>query len=544
MQELGWRRGKFGILVFLCQVAFIIIFGCLVDYGWDATPVSRRPAMFRDDHAEQQQRNNPNSTGPAVTSDVHLGREKFLVTKTSVESFYAMFQDIHVMIFVGFGFLMTFLKKYGYSAIGMNFLMAAFVLQWSSIVRGFYRLPENNWRIRIDLVSLVCADFTAGTVLITLGVVLGKLSPIQYIVMLMFETVLITVNEWIGYDMFFIKDVGGSITIHLFGGFFGLALARTIHRKQYSDAEFNNLKEGSTLNDLFSLIGTMFLWLFWPSFNACTAVEDGRYRAIYNTYFSIAASVLGAYMVSSFVKHEKFALDIVQNATLAGGVVVGSVCDMYLYPYGALICGFFIGIISALGFNYLSPILDRKLGIHDTCGVNNLHVIPSFVGGILSAIVTACASKELYGSGYYTQFPAHVPPADSAEYAALHAVNPDLKPGLGWTPSVQAGYQLAAMAVTIGIAIGGGIITGLVLRLPIWNTPNANEVFNDGIYWEMPAKFSKEEEAALRDRLDRQERGLPEKEHYTTAAAHGMTRVDVVNGKRLSVVDKHHEHLA
>ena len=31
-----------------------------------------------------------------------------------IADFYSMFQDIHVMIFVGFGFLMTFLKRYGY----------------------------------------------------------------------------------------------------------------------------------------------------------------------------------------------------------------------------------------------------------------------------------------------------------------------------------------------------------------------------------------------------------------------------------------------
>jgi ammonium transporter Rh len=31
---------------------------------------------------------------------------------------------------------MTFLKRYGYSAVGVNLLLAAFVIQWALIVRG------------------------------------------------------------------------------------------------------------------------------------------------------------------------------------------------------------------------------------------------------------------------------------------------------------------------------------------------------------------------------------------------------------------------
>jgi ammonium transporter Rh len=38
---------------------------------------------------------------------------------------YAMFQDIHVMIFVGFGFLMVFLKTNMWTAVGYNYLIAA-----------------------------------------------------------------------------------------------------------------------------------------------------------------------------------------------------------------------------------------------------------------------------------------------------------------------------------------------------------------------------------------------------------------------------------
>ena len=48
-----------------------------------------------------------------------------------------VFQDTHVMIFVGFGFLMTFLRRYGYGAVGFNFLLAALAIQWAILCQGF-----------------------------------------------------------------------------------------------------------------------------------------------------------------------------------------------------------------------------------------------------------------------------------------------------------------------------------------------------------------------------------------------------------------------
>lgn len=49
----------------------------------------------------------------------------------------AGFQDVHVMVFVGFGFLMAFLQRYGFSSLGFTFLLAAFALQWSTLIQGF-----------------------------------------------------------------------------------------------------------------------------------------------------------------------------------------------------------------------------------------------------------------------------------------------------------------------------------------------------------------------------------------------------------------------
>ena len=40
------------------------------------------------------------------------------------------------MIFIGFGFLMTFLSRYGYSSVGYNFFTAIIAAQWYIIVAG------------------------------------------------------------------------------------------------------------------------------------------------------------------------------------------------------------------------------------------------------------------------------------------------------------------------------------------------------------------------------------------------------------------------
>ena len=55
-----------------------------------------------------------------------------------VMKYYAMFQDVHVMIFVGFGFLMTFLHKYTFSSVGLNFFIAALAIQISIFTGAFW----------------------------------------------------------------------------------------------------------------------------------------------------------------------------------------------------------------------------------------------------------------------------------------------------------------------------------------------------------------------------------------------------------------------
>ena len=153
------------------------------------------------------------------------------------------------MIFVGFGFLMTFLKKYGLSAVSLNMLCAVVCLQWATLVYGFFHfhtecpkteegeceasanlpsylsegkdweqcgpggegVPEcsteglTGWqwiapgKMYLNLVdSMLYSDFAAAAVLISFGVVIGKTSPLQLIVMALIEIVVFFGNEVIG----------------------------------------------------------------------------------------------------------------------------------------------------------------------------------------------------------------------------------------------------------------------------------------------------------------------------------------------------------
>ena len=135
-----------------------------------------------------------------------------------VEFYYPMFTDIHVMMFIGFGFLMTFLSHYSYSAIGFNFILCAFTVEWALIMRGYvFDWDASKGRFLIDVQSLSTADFVSASILISMGAVLGQVSPLQLILMAFVEVPLQVVNEWVGTQYFCASDAGESMFVHVFG---------------------------------------------------------------------------------------------------------------------------------------------------------------------------------------------------------------------------------------------------------------------------------------------------------------------------------------
>jgi ammonium transporter Rh len=50
---------------------------------------------------------------------------------------------MQIMVFIGFGCLMTFLRRYSYSAIAFNFFVSAFVIVWAILGIGLFQQVMN-----------------------------------------------------------------------------------------------------------------------------------------------------------------------------------------------------------------------------------------------------------------------------------------------------------------------------------------------------------------------------------------------------------------
>ncbi|KAI9560812.1 hypothetical protein GHT06_011764 [Daphnia sinensis] len=420
---------------------------------------------------------------------VHLGVQEKKSGKNSLPNSYYMFQDVHLMMFIGFGYLLMLMKNSDRRSITLYFLVVAISLQWGTLCYGFFRTVKG--KIYLDIDSLLNADFACAGVLISCAAVSEFVTPLQLMFMALLEIAFSSTNKWIGSVVFQASDIGSSMFIHAFGAYFGLAVSFILYRRTAYCVNRQSSRKNEAndpIRSTFSAsIGTMFLWILWPSFNACLAKGDAeQFRAIINTYYSLSASCVTAFAVSSLVANcfmcaenssrQKFNMDVFQNSTLVGGVVIGTSADMMINIWGAMIIGGLAGAGSVFIDRFSAKhIIDRVSGIRDAWRVNTLHGMPGILAGLIGAVVSAAATKEDYGFSLYRQFPARSPLNSSSEFLKIEYYNLRIDPGVERTASQQAGYQIAALVVTLVIAIVGGLGTGTVLLLPFFRQPVLSE---------------------------------------------------------------------
>lgn len=292
---------------------------------------------------------------------------------------------IHIMamLIVGFGFLMVFVKKYGRSTLTATYLLV-------SLSIPLYFLKESYFGNAAGIIDkFILAEFAAASLLICAGAVLGRMKMHQYLLLGLLFVPCYALNEWIvlngglGLITGKVVDTGGSIVIHAFGAIFGLAVAATMTTLK----EYETAIECDDTSDRYALLGSMVLWVFWPSFCAAlVAPADVPHTAV-NVVMALCASTLATYVASVALRGKMSAADIA-NATLAGGVAIGSTCDIAT-PGTAFVIGILAGVISTFGFAVLQKKLTDMTKAVDTCGVTYLHGLPGLLGGFAALAVVS-----------------------------------------------------------------------------------------------------------------------------------------------------------
>jgi ammonium transporter Rh len=176
------------------------------------------------------------------------------------------------------------------------------------------------------------------------------------------------------------------------------------------------------------MIGSLVLWLFWPSFCSAVVPPEQVAATAVNTILALCGATASTFLLSAYFNKGKVAIGDMANAALAGGVAIGATCNVVNAPT-ALMIGALAGALCVFGYAVVQAKITKAFKIVDTCGVHNLHGMPGLLGGLAAIVVI---------------------------------------PGI-------AKAQFAGIVFTVVLALSGGLAAGFLLRL----AGTKNEVYED-----------------------------------------------------------------
>ena len=345
----------FGII----QIIFIFLLGFYFDWDKDS--------------------NMPNKT------DINF------LAKEEIKNKYRYFQDMTIMLFLGFGFLRSFLKHHSWSSIIITLISGVLsfefalicLITWGSIfqhewVSGYYKLD-----------FFFDALYVTGSYIISMGSYFGKLSFPQYFVMIFLQTIFSSMNYLLIRQSLKVMDIGGTITVHLFGAVFGCLFSIISYCNKNEIERINTSPHiGFDHNsNLFALFGSLIIIPLWPSFNTALVEANQKYRGIVNTYFSIGGSIIGTFLMSPLLNNKKFKVEDLIYASFPGAIVIGGCCHIIKEYYLCIFFGIISSVFTILAkFLFYEKIKINNRGYHDTSKVLFYHGIPAILGGIISSI--------------------------------------------------------------------------------------------------------------------------------------------------------------
>ena len=370
---------------------------------------------------------------------------------------YGLLRDMNIMVFIGFGTLHSILRRSSWISISINMLILSFSIQLSLFFNFLWKnafKDKSEWEESFDFLYLMKAIFTSSSVLITLGSVLGKLSIIQYVIMAIFETILCSLNYQLCEEKLKIYDYGGSLYIHTFGAIFAIAVSTVLFCSSKVKLAFqnnNHLNKSNYFSNLTTFLGIIILLCFFPSFNSALAendkeIKEMREKGRINTYYSLLGSVMGSFITSGLFNRGRFVFEQVFLGSISGAIIISGCCTICSDHWAPIIIGTLGAIIIVTFLSKIKPFF-LKWGLQDTLNIIILHGISGLLGAIITPIFVRAEKLK----------------RKLNDLSSDNANNEDNEKEY----ITQAGIQIGAIFITIGISFIGGIATGYLMKISI-----------------------------------------------------------------------------
>ena len=444
---------SFILIYIILEVILIIVIATLFD--WDKR---NHPNYSCIEYKE-------NDTDISILNSIYKETEKELST------YYGLFRDINIMAFVGFGMLHTLTQGNTWTSIAFDILSIVLSFQislfFNLIFENAFKESWNNGVLNFD--TFIKAIFNSCAILVSLGAVHGKISHIQYLVLIISETILSSLNLKLCDVKLKIIDTGGGLYIHTFGALFGIAIYIVLFRSKKKRARlsaYNRANITNYLSNITCFVGVLFILNYLPSFNSGLALsDDGRYRAAINTYFSIIGSIVMSFIITGFIYNGKFIYEYILFGSFSGGIIISTCCSVCLDHWAALLIGMLCGLICIILFKYLNELF-LELGYYDIYNIIIVHGIPGILGAFISCMFISDLDHRV--DNYYNI----------------------LLKDMERTNRAQAGIQIAAIFITCAISFVGGITVGFLIKVS--RCGKIKEYFDDNefFYGKLDGEFN------------------------------------------------------
>jgi len=402
-------RKVFFFLFVLFEIAFIILFRTVSNY-----------AEYTADTPNNMNFNTPGST---------------VYPTDRLE--YIFFVNIITMTLIGYGLLYSYNRAHGFTAFLYTLLISGVTFQWALLMNEFWeRVNSGEWSTEffITIPSLIKACYTTTAVLITFGTIYGRANIVQLVFIAGFEALAYALNRYIIQYQLNTNEIELAIFVHVFGAFFGLGVSLFTSSGPETVSATAAGHDGSTQDsNIVSVLGTLILFVFFPSYNAFVAAAGHRSRVIVNTFLATTSSALVTFAFSALTNGGKWRMSEIRNATIAGGVAMASSISVLCGPAAAAGTGLVAAIAVQVFIKFIHPKVFSSL--KDAHYTHATHAIAGLVAavGSMIAIADAYSQATFYGDRTTAFYP-------SGENAA--------------------GNLVAAYFVTVGMGLFQGIFVG------------------------------------------------------------------------------------